>query len=279
MLSTGLRFHDSREEEFEKRLKTVKEQGFSCIHIALKKTAGLPSSPEALTPGYAAWMKQKTDAAGLSVAVLGCYLNLANPDREELIRIQDTYRAHLRFASMIGAGVVGTETGAPNRTYTCDESCHTQYALDLFISNLRPVIRDAERMGQILAIEPVAKHIVSTPKRAKVVLDSINSPNLQIIFDPVNLLDRNNVDHADEVIAEAIDVLGDDIAMIHLKDFTRNADGTLQACGCGTGEMQYRRILRFAKEKKPFIQATLENTTPENAVSCREFIEREYEEA
>ena len=126
-----------------------------------------------------------------------------------------------------------------------------------------------------MAIEPVAKHIVSTPRKARIVLDSIASPNLQIIFDPVNLLDMRNIDHAEEVFEEAMDLLGPDIAVVHLKDFVRK-DGQLLAVGCGQGEMNYRGILKYLKEEKPYIQATLENTKPENAEECRKFIEREY---
>ena len=34
----------------------------------------------------------------LDVAVLGCYLNLANPNKEVLKKTQEKYFAHLRFA-------------------------------------------------------------------------------------------------------------------------------------------------------------------------------------
>ena len=44
----------------------------------------------------------------------------------------------------------------------------------------------------------------------------------------------------------------------------------------GTGEMDYTEILRFLKARKPYIQATLENTCNENAVSSREMLERLY---
>ena len=47
-------------------------------------------------------------------------------------------------------------------------------------------------MGVIMAIEPVYKHIVCNPIRARKVLVTIASPNLQIFFDPVNLLDISN---------------------------------------------------------------------------------------
>lgn len=78
----------------------------------------------------------------------------------------------------------------------------------------------------------------------------------------------------EEVFAEAIELLGKDIAMIHFKDFLRkDAGGQLAATGAGQGGMEdYRTILRFAKQEKPYIFATLENTTPENAVECLNYL-------
>ena len=81
------------------------------------------------------------------------------------------------------------------------------------------------------------------------------------------------------VAARLSELLGKDVAMIHFKDFLRqDADGQLKACGAGQGEMgDYSTILRFAKQEKPFVFATLENTTPENAVACREFLQKQYD--
>ena len=275
-MQIGIRLHDSAEAPFTKRLEVVKSQGFSCIHFALKKTAGLPYSPEALTPGYAFYLKRCLREADLDAAVLGCYLNLGNPDPDELKGIQKMYTAHLRFASILGCGTVGTETGAPNREYRCDESCRSEKALDAFINNLRPVVRDAERFGVIIAIEPVYKHIVYSPERARIVLDEIDSPNLRIIFDPVNLLSPEQIDKRDDIIEDAIDKLGEEIAMIHLKDY-RITEGQMTCMACGLGDMDYSQVLRFAKEKKPYIQATLENTTPANAVTALNHIRAVYD--
>ena len=213
----------------------------------------------------------------LDVAVLGCYLNLANPNPASLAKNTHRYLAHIRFASLLGAGVVGTETGAVNEEYRFEERNHSEEALKIFINNLRPVVSYAEKMGVIVAIEPVYKHIVCNPKRARKVLDAIGSPNLQIIFDPVNLLDICNYKDRDAIIAEAIDVLGEDIAMVHIKDF-KVENNSLVSVAAGTGEMNYDRIIRFMKERKPYIHATLENTVPENAVTSREYIQRLWEE-
>ena len=272
-MQIGLRLHDSAELPFEKRLQNIKAQGFSCAHIALRKTSGLPWEDGALTPGYAMYLKNSFARAELDVAVLGCYLNLGNPNQEELHKTQESYRAHIRFASLLGSGVVGTETGAPNETYTYDkDACHSEEALISFINNLTPVVRYAESMGVIVAIEPVYNHIVWNAKRARTVLDVIGSPNLQIIFDPVNLLSMDNLDNRDEIIDETIDILGKDIAVIHLKDY-RSFNGKLELMAAGTGDMDYRSIVRFAREHKPFIHATLEDTKPDNAVAARLAIE------
>jgi sugar phosphate isomerase/epimerase len=109
------------------------------------------------------------------------------------------------------------------------------------------------------------------------VLEAMKSPNLRIIFDPVNLLGAENVDEREHVFEDAMDKLCDHIAVVHLKDFVRQ-DGKLVSVAAGTGEMDYTEILRFIKARKPYIQATLENTTNENAVQAREFIERKYRE-
>lgn len=273
----GIRLHDIKKAPLEERLAIAHEQGFLCGHLALSKVISeYPTDDGALTPGFACHLKHLFAKNELDVAVLGCYLNLAHPNPEKLAKISNRYKAHIRFASILGVGVVGTETGAPNEGYVYEERNHTQEALDLFIENLRPVVEYAEKMGVILAIEPVYKHIVCNPKRAREVLDRIGSPNLQIIFDPVNLLDISNYENRKEIFAEAIELLGEDIAVVHLKDFVVENE-QLKSVACGTGEMDYTEILRFAKERKPFIHATLENTTPENAVTARQYIQGIYD--
>ncbi len=273
MMQIGIRFHDTKELPFEERLTDIREQGFKCVHIALSKVKGFTADTDALNPGYAMYLRNAFRKADLDVAVLGCYLNLANPNAETLKKTQEKYYAHLRFASILGCGMVGTETGAPNEGYTYDkEACHSREALETFITNLKPVVDCAEKMGVIIAIEPVYRHIVYDAKRAREVLDRIGSPNLQIIFDPVNLLWVDNYEQRYEVIDEAIDLLGKDIAMIHLKDSILQAD-SVKSVGCGFGEMDYKNIIKFAIDKKPLIHATLEDTKPETAAESKKCIE------
>lgn len=268
----GIRLHDAVQAPLEERLKSIKKQGFTCAHVALSKVIRENSvAPEALTPGYAMYLKRLFDKNELDIAVLGCYLNLANPDPVQLKAIQEKYMANIRFAAQLGAGVVGTETGAPNVAYKFEEACWSEESLQTFIRNLRPVVKYAEQMGVLMAIEPVVRHIVCNPARARRVLDEIASPNLRIILDPVNLLESYNYEKQDEIIDEAIELLGRDVAVLHVKDFVIR-DGKMVSVPVGQGQCHWDRIIPYMKKEKPYMHATLENTNPDNAVAALKYI-------
>lgn len=282
-MQLGIRLHDIHTKlgpEFqtmEKRAQTAREEGFTCVHLAYSKVIkGYTFDDCALTEGLAKYTRRVFEGQGLDVAVLGCYLNLAHPDPEKLKEIQSRYYGHLRVASLLGAGVVGTETGAPNAQYKMDANTHSEEALDTFIRGLAPVVERAEKYGVTMAIEPVWKHIVYSPDRAVKVLEAIQSPNLRIIFDPVNLLYPGNLDERGKVIGEAMEKLCDRIAVVHLKDCVPDGDD-LKSIAAGTGVMDYREILKFIKARKPYIHTTLENTTDENAVSSRMYLQEMYD--
>ncbi len=277
-MQIGLRLHDGEKVSIEKLLPLVSEKGFKCVHIALSKSIkNFNVSPSALTPGFAMYLKNLFHKNNLDVSILGCYLNLATPDENELMGNINSYLAHIKYASVLGCGMVGTETGAPNTEYKFVPECREEKALEFFIKNLKTVVAYAEKMGVMIGIEPVLKHIVYSPKAARYVLDEIGSPNLGIIFDPVNLLGVENVERREEVFEEAFELLGKDIIAVHIKDYIREGN-ELIATAAGNGEMDYHSILRFIKKEKPYIHTTLENTTPENSAYARAYIERIYNE-
>lgn len=278
MLRLGIRLHDMKAGTLKERAGYAREQGFSCVHLALGKTVqGFKMTPETFTSGLSREIRKSFESEGVDIAVLGCYKNLAHPDNAEVKKLQKLYEAHLRMAVTLGCSVVGTETGAPNEAYTYEKACHTETALQAFLRGVAPVVEAAEKLGVFFAIEPVWNHIVWNPKVARRVLDEIASPNLRIIFDPVNLLSIENYEDRERVIDEAMELLAPEIEVVHLKDF-KVENGKMVSIAAGTGNMKYDRILKFLKETKPSIEATLENTVPENAVQTREFIEKVYNE-
>ena len=274
----GIRAHDVAYAPLNELIPNIHNQGFHCMHIALSKSIKeFKPGVETMTPGLAMYIKELCAENKVDIAVLGCYLNLCNPNEEKHKEIVEKYKAHIRFASILGCGVVGTETGAVNEEDKYEPANHSEEALQCFIDNLSPIVKYAEQFGVIVAIEPVWKHIVNTVERARKVLDAIDSPNLQIIFDPVNLLYVGNIDKQDEIINQAFDLLLKDIAVVHCKDYVVEGD-ELKSIAAGTGGLNYPLLLKKIKEHKPYVHCTLENTVPENAVATREFMEKLYSE-
>lgn len=277
MMNIGIRLHDTAGTTLEEHLRSAHEQGFRCVHLALSKTVSgfsMKNAPALMTDALAAEVRGLLAKYEMECAVLGCYLNLGTPDEAELASTTQCYKAHLRFAKAIGATVVGTETGAPNTGYkTCPE-CFTQESLELFIRRLRPIVAYAEEVGALMAIEPVCKHIVSTPERAKMVLDAISSSSLQIILDTVNLLNAANHTRMPALVEQSIALFGDRIRILHMKDY-QLAEGAadVRSVACGTGLMDYAPLIAFAKTR-PGIPMTLENTVPDNAIAARHCLEQ-----
>ena len=232
----------------------------------------MADAPEKLTDEYALRVRKEFDESGLECAVLGCYLNLADPNPERRKQTQEIYKAHLRFAAKIGARVVGTETYANPESAFSDPAPQSEEAFRLQLDSLKPVVRCAEECGAVLAVEPVWCHIISTPERAARMLEELPSENLQIILDAVNLIAPEEAERAEDIIRNAISLLGDRVRILHMKDYVITSQGEMDACACGLGSMRYEQLLTFAAARD--LPMTLENTVPENAEEARLYLEQ-----
>ena len=274
-MNIGIRLHDTAPGTLKERLGFARAQGFSCAHVALSKVLddfAMEDAPEKLTDEYALRVRKEFDESGLECAVLGCYLNLADPNAERRAKTQEIYKAHLRFAAKIGARVVGTETYANPESVFSDPAPQSEEAFQLLLDSLKPVVRCAEECGAVLAVEPVWCHIISTPERAVRMLEELPSENLQIILDAVNLIAPEEANRAEDIIRNAISLLGDRVRILHMKDYVITPEGELDACACGLGSMRYEQLLSFAAGRG--LPMTLENTVPDNAEEARLFLER-----
>lgn len=275
-MKIGIRAHDMEKAPLEQLVKNIHDKGFYCTQLALSKAIyEFNVEPQAMTPGMAMYIRDVFMENKVDIAVLGCYLNISNPHKEDNQKIKEVYKTHMRFASHLGCAMVGTETGAVNREYKFEEANHSKEALDSFIENCKEVVDYAEKMGVIFGIEPVSSHIVSDIERAYKVLQSIQSPNLQIILDPVNLLSINNYKEHEDIINGAFQLFNKDIAVIHAKDYVVK-DNNLISVPAGNGCLNYELLMSLIKKNKPYIHVLLEDTKPDNAIRTKEFVENVY---
>lgn len=272
----GIRAHDMEQLPFEEVVMYISKKGFKCTQLAPSKLISeFNVDATAYSPGMAFYMKEVFVKNHVDVAVLGCYLNLTTPDLAEKDQLFDRYKAHIRFASLLGCGMVGTETGAVNAEYKFEEENHSERALLILIERLKEIVDYAEKMGVVLGIEPVYNHIMSDLDRTYSVLQAVNSPNLQVIFDPINLLHVDNCKNQDDIIKGAFELLGKNISAIHAKDY-RIKENKIVTLPSGQGDFNHKLLLEFVKKQKPFIHVLLEDTNPSNAIKAREFMESIY---
>ena len=273
----GIRLHDTAPGTLKERLSFAQAQGFCSAHVALSKVLPdfeMKDAPEKLTAEYAEQVRRDFSDTAMDCAVLGCYLNLADPNEERRKATQQIYRAHLRFAAMIGASVVGTETYANPDSRFSEPAAESEDAFRLFMDSLKTVVRYAEEENAILAVEPVYHHLSSTPERAERMLEAVPSDHLRIILDAVNLIGPESTGRAQEIIEDAIRRLGDRVRILHMKDYVLLPDGKMRSCACGLGNMRYEKLLAFGAEKD--LPMTLEDTVPKNAEQARLYLEKLY---
>ncbi len=113
-ITPGVRLHDLPQGTVEERIRMAGELGFSCIQLPSKVLyASMGIDRGGLTHELADHLRAVLDEAGVSVTVLGCYKNLATPDRQQLMDNFAEYEACLNFDQMLGGCPVGTRPVAP----------------------------------------------------------------------------------------------------------------------------------------------------------------------
>lgn len=272
----GIRCHDVIHNNLEELGKNIQEKNLKCVHLALQKIkADFDMNKAHITTGMAKHVKDVLAKHDITIDILGCYINLANPDDDELNILLNKFKEHIRFVRDFGCTLVGTETGALNKEYVYGPENNTEEAFLRTLNSIRVLVKEAEKFGVIVAIEGVAKHVINTPERMKRVLDNIDSNNVQVIFDPVNFIDEKNYKDQEEMIRKSFELFGDRIVAVHAKDFIYE-DNEIKLAPIGRGLLNYELLLSLIKERNPYMDIFLESTKPEHVDESIAYINEVY---
>lgn len=260
-MNLGIRAHDIENRPLDELVDEIAGKGLSSVQLALAKSfPELNTKLGSLSPGLAHHISSAFHKRNIQIAVLGCYINMIHPDLEERRKVLERFKEHIRYARDFGCSIVGTETGNINAKmgFTVDNFQEKPF-LDV-VESVKELVEEAEKFGVIVGVEAGVNHPVYTPKLMKRLLDLVDSNNLQVIFDPVNLLTVETYENQEEIFQEAMDLFGDRIAIVHAKDFVIE-DGKLKFTAVGRGLLNYDAIMKLIKPKKPHINFLMESTT------------------
>lgn len=257
----GVRAHDFGKQSVEELATKISGKGYKSIQLALNKAlAGISYDNGKLSPGLANYIYRSFDKYGIQIAVLGCYINPVHPDGELRRSQLERFKEHIRYARDFGCSIVATETGSLNADFSFHPENHGEGAFKLLLESLRELVEEAEKFGVMVGIEGVSHYVMNNPERIKRTLDELNSNNVQIVFDPVNLLTIDNYHKQEEVVKEAFELFGDRIAVLHAKDFIIE-NNKVKSVQAGEGLFNYDFAFKLLREKKPFIDILMENAS------------------
>lgn len=267
MLNLGVRAHDIHAENLEELAEKVHQLGLN--HIQFAPTKSFPDmTTEQLTPGLARHFKDIFARKGISISVLGCYINLVARDRKVREKEFQKFYRYLRLREDFGASLVATETGSVGNGYTLANFTEETFLLATYF--VRQMVVQAEKFGSMIAIEAGINHPVHTIDKLERLLEAVPSNNIQVILDVANLMTLDNWQSQGDIIDEALEKLGERIVAIHLKDFVIK-DDKIEFASMGKGLLDLERILGFVKKERPWMFLLLEGTREEDlegAVRC-----------
>ena len=228
--------------------RKMKERGFEAVQFAFSSIAETDFTPNgqieipAVIPSAAIRaVAENAEKYGIPVEVINGTFNMAHPDRgirEEGIR---RFEILCRAAKELGAKYISLCSGTRNadHLWSPHPDNDTQEAWNDMLDTVSRCTKIAEEYGITLAVESEASNIISTPERARRLMDTVGSPNLKMILDCANLFHAGEAhkENVREILEHAFALYGDDIVLAHGKDI-REGDG-IDFCGTGLGIVDF----------------------------------------
>ncbi len=276
-MNLGIRAHDFTALNAEELAEKVSAKGFKNVQLALPKSfETINSDLGNLSPGFGNYIRNALSGKNIHVAVLSCYFNMVDPDEEFRRHCIDKFKEYIRYASTFGAKIVGSETGSYNRDFSYHEDNHSEKAFQTVKRTIRELADEAEKFGIIIGVENSVTLTIHTPERMKRLLDEIGSNNVQVLYDPIGFIRADEIANQDEIITRSLDILGDRIAAVHVKDFIVE-NGERVIVPPGKGILNFELLFKLLKKKKPFVEIILENIEVEEMDKSINYMRGIYE--
>lgn len=267
MLKIGARAHDYGKKAPRELFEHIRSDGYEGIQLAFKKAVAGIACRQDITPEVLEETRSALKDTGLALPVLGTYVELAAADERQRAEAVEEFSAGIAFARELKAGCIGTET-----TKMSSQPQITQGEVILLLKrSLEVLLPQAEAAGVIVAVEPVWGHTLHTWQDAVELLKDMRSENLQIIFDPVNLLDPADAGRQAPYFEKCFEALREHIVAVHMKG-TRIADGQKQSVRFWDSILDYETVFRLLRQMEGELFVLHEEADPATADRAMKFL-------
>ena len=240
---------ETRRDGSESMFGALRAMGLGAVQLSLAPLCG-PGYPDCLAAADLKAIKDAADYNGVAIAALDGTFNMAHPDpavRGEGVRM---VRLLASACGPLGCPTITLCTGSKNAAsmWEWHPDNASEGAWEDMAGTMGGLIGIAEASGIALGIEPEPSNVVSTPERARRLLDRFKSPALGIVMDAANLFQRGEAHpgNAARVLTGAFGLLGGDVILAHCKDI-REGPG-LEYTSPGNGVVDFGLFVRLLKE-------------------------------
>jgi sugar phosphate isomerase/epimerase len=195
--------------------------------------------------GDVRWIKKGLDDKGLNITMHGPYMDLNPGGGDERVR-RVTIERYLQFfqvADMLNPLVMVLHSGYDRWRYDSNES----FWLKQSIKTWPQFVEKAGKIGATIAVENVFD---DNPGTLKMLVETINSPNFKVCFDPGhwNLFSRFSME-------DWFDKIGGYIAEVHIHDNHGARDDHL---AIGDGQIDFNALFELSCNYSKEIILTIE---------------------
>jgi sugar phosphate isomerase/epimerase len=234
--------------------------------------AGVPTLPDQIDAALCERVRRAFAACNLTMAALSGTYNMIHPDLEERAAGLNGLRTLLAACGSLGASLVTLCTGTrdPDSMWRRHPDNDTADAWADLLASMREAVRAAEEYGVTLGIEPEVNNVVDSAQKARRLLDEIGSPRLKVVMDGANIFHHGELPRMREMLDEAFELLGNDIALAHCKDLDHDGDaGHLPA---GHGLLDYPYYLALLQRSGFDGTLILHGLTEADVPGCLDFV-------
>ena len=219
------------------------DAGFEGVELTLAENEG----PLTLSTTEEDCKKLAAEAAEAGVQLYsvatGLYwtYSLTSDDACNREKAKDVVKKQLQLAKWLGCGTILVVPGAVSVSFAPELGVVPyETAYNRSLAALKELAPEAERLGVTIGIENVWNNFLLSPLEMRGFLDEIGSPFVKSFFDVGNVLKFGYPEHW-------ISALGSRIAIVHFKDFKKEAENLSGFVDLLGGDVNYPAVMDALK--------------------------------
>jgi sugar phosphate isomerase/epimerase len=218
-------------------------------------------------------VRQAFDEHGIHIAAVEGYANITAPNDEKRKRNLARIEALLVNWKRLGCANVSTESGTLSTHGDWDGAPEnaTEAGYQKCRAAVEQLVRQAEKSGAVLSIEPYWPNVIGTIERAARLFRDVPSPSLKLVMDPSNYFSPDNISHMRPMLEDMFRQLGARIAVAHAHDVRAVQHGD-DSPAAGQGLLDYPLFLRLLGQLDRPIDLLLEHLTEAEVPRTRDFV-------